>query len=103
MEIAKEIKLITNVEVYQALKDWKGDKTLSGSGEFPWTKSAVMRYLEMTPACHLSDEKIQNFLRELESFETRHGVHLTPNEKMQMINIVPVQAVDIHTMNWFLL
>ena len=41
--------------------------------------------------------RIQNFLRELDNFEVRHGIHLTPNERMQMINIVPVQAVDIHT------
>lgn len=54
---AKEIKLITNAEVYEALQECNDERMLSGSGEFPWTKAAVTRYLEMTPASHLSREK----------------------------------------------
>ena len=40
-----------------ALKDSNNEKLLHGSGEFNWTRSSVMRYLEMTPASQLTKEK----------------------------------------------
>lgn len=79
---------------------------IRGSGEFGWMRSAVMRYLEMTPAGHLSQDKlvyslflkcrIKHFLSELKQFEDRCNIKFTPNEKMQMINVIPVQPVDVH-------
>lgn len=79
---------------------------LKGCGEFAWTRAAVMRYLEMNPANHLTKEKsisqffliirIKNFLSVLKEFEMKHNIKFTPNEKMQLINILPIQAVDIH-------
>lgn len=36
------------------------------------------------------------FLSNLKDFETNYNIKFTPNEKMQLINILPVQAVDIH-------
>ena len=87
------------------LRECKEDM-VRGSGEFSWTRSSVMRYLEMTPANHLTQEKsilvrfiiirVKCFLANLMDFETKYNIKFTPNEKMQLINILPVQAVDIH-------
>lgn len=54
---SKDIKLITNMEVLKALNECGDEKALSGSGEFSWMRSSVMKYLAMTPASHLTDEK----------------------------------------------
>lgn len=101
-----KITLITNAEVLDSLKEWNEDQMIRGSGEFGWMRSAVMRYLEMTPAGHLSQDKlvyslflmcrIKHFLSELKQFEDRCNIKFTPNEKMQMINVIPVQPVDVH-------
>ena len=40
--------------------------------------------------------RITLFLQEVSNFEKRHDIHITPNEKMQMLNIVPIQPVDVH-------
>ena len=45
------------MEVLKALDESGSAFALSGSGEFPWTRSTVMKYLSMTPAGHLTDEK----------------------------------------------
>ena len=44
--------------------------------------------------------RIQSFLASLFEFEQRNNVRFTPNEKMQMINIVPIQPVDVHIV-WY--
>ncbi len=44
--------------------------------------------------------RIQSFLASLLEFEQRNNVRFTPNEKMQMINIVPIQPVDVHIV-WY--
>ena len=54
---SKDIQLITNVEVFQALTEGGTENALSGSGEYPWVRAMVLQYLSMTPASHLSDEK----------------------------------------------
>jgi hypothetical protein len=54
---SKDIKLITNAEVRDHLYHSVDDKMLYGSGEFPWIRSAVMRYLDTTPASQLTKEK----------------------------------------------
>ena len=54
---SKDIQLITNVEVFQALTEGGTENALSGSGEYPWMRAMVLQYLSMTPASHLSDEK----------------------------------------------
>ena len=106
MYSSKEIKLITNVEVYAALNEVENESQLSNSGEYPWTRSAVLKYLSMTPASHLSDSKwvssfflrnrVRRFLAALEQFEEKYSIRFMPNEKMQMINIIPLQPVDVH-------
>lgn len=45
-------------------------------------------------------DRIQSFLASLFEFEQRNNVRFTPNEKMQMINIVPIQPVDVHIV-WY--
>ena len=106
MRSSKEIKLITNVEVYAALNEVENESQLSNSGEYPWTRSTVLKYLSMTPASHLSDSKwvwslflrnrVRRFLAALEQFEEKYSIRFMPNEKMQMINIIPLQPVDVH-------
>ena len=54
---SSKISLITNAEVLDALKDSNNEKLLQGGGEFNWTRSSVIRYLEMTPAGQLTKEK----------------------------------------------
>ncbi len=39
---------------------------------------------------------METFLGRLQEFEQRNNIKFTPNEKMQMMNIVPVQPVDVH-------
>ena len=94
------------MEVYAALNEVANENQLSNSGEYPWTRSTVLKYLSMTPASHLSDSKcvwglflrnrVRRFLAALEQFEEKYGIRFMPNEKMQMINIVPLQPVDVH-------
>ena len=60
----------------------------------------------MSPAYQLTNDKyffviqvisrVKQFLSELKQFEERNNVVFTPNEKMQMINIIPIQPVDVH-------
>ena len=98
--------MISNIEVLNALKECDSEEMLRGTGEFPWTRSSVIRYLEMSPAYQLTNDKyffviqvisrVKQFLSELKQFEERNNVVFTPNEKMQMINIIPIQPVDVH-------
>ena len=94
------------MEVYAALNEVENESQLSNSGEYPWTRSTVLKYLSMTPARHLSDSKwvwglflrnrVRRFLTALEQFEEKYSIRFMPNEKMQMINIIPLQPVDVH-------
>lgn len=58
---SSKISLITNAEVLDSLRECNQDEMIHGSGEFGWTRSSVIRYLEMTPASHLSKEKYYLF------------------------------------------
>ncbi|KAK8814782.1 hypothetical protein WA556_006821, partial [Blastocystis sp. ATCC 50177/Nand II] len=96
MEISKDISLITNAEVLHCLQESGEEKHKSRCDEYNWVRRTVTRYLEMTPAGHLTQEKMETFLGRLQEFEQRNNIKFTPNEKMQMMNIVPVQPVDVH-------
>lgn len=37
----------------------------------------------------------------LEQFEEKYSIRFMPNEKMQMINIIPLQPVDVHIVQVF--
>lgn len=94
------------MEVFQALTEGGGENALSGSGEYPWTRAMVLQYLSMTPASHLSDTKsilyyfinsrVRRFFAALEQFEQKYSIRFMPHEKMQLLNIVPLQPVDVH-------
>lgn len=40
--------------------------------------------------------RMETFLEKINEFEQRNNIKFTANEKMQMINIVPIQPVDVH-------
>ena len=56
---SKDIKLITNAEVLECLKEKGEEKWKSQCDEYNWVRRTVSRYLEMTPAGHLSREKCE--------------------------------------------
>ncbi|KAF1327657.1 Calcitonin gene-related peptide-receptor component protein, partial [Globisporangium splendens] len=89
---------LSDYEVFELMKERKDSRLHKSANvayaERNWMDHKVLKFLSQTHSkcSQLDAEKIKHFLREIE----KAAIHLTPAEKLQFINHVPVELVDVH-------
>uniref|UniRef100_K3X3I4 DNA-directed RNA polymerase III subunit RPC9 n=1 Tax=Globisporangium ultimum (strain ATCC 200006 / CBS 805.95 / DAOM BR144) TaxID=431595 RepID=K3X3I4_GLOUD len=89
---------LSDYEVFELMKERKDSRLHKSANvayaERNWMDHKVLKFLSQTHSkcSQLDAEKIKNFLREVE----KAVIQLTPAEKLQFINHIPVELVDVH-------
>lgn len=89
---------LSDFEVFELMKERKDGRLHKSASvayaERNWMDHKVLKFLSQTHSkcAQLDADKVRRFLRELE----KAALQLTPAEKLQFINHVPVELVDVH-------
>ncbi|TYZ64794.1 hypothetical protein PybrP1_011832 [[Pythium] brassicae (nom. inval.)] len=89
---------LSDFEVFELMKERKDERLHKSANvayaERNWMDHKVLKFLSQTHSkcAQLDTDKVRRFLRELE----KAALPLTPAEKLQFINHVPVELVDVH-------
>lgn len=89
---------LSDYEVFELMKERKDGRLHKSANvayaERNWMDHKVLKFLSQTHSkcAQLDAERIKQFLREVE----KAAIPLTPAEKLQFINHVPVELVDVH-------
>lgn len=89
---------LSDYEVFELMKERKDSRLHKSANvayaERNWMDHKVLKFLSQTHSkCSgLDAERIKHFLRQVE----KAAIQLTPAEKLQFINHIPVELVDVH-------